>query len=80
MTEAVIWLVVWALIFLAVPILGVITFLAIGGTGAVRAKTEKGKTGSGVVGFIVAAVGALALWVTAAVSGIIQIVTIIQLL
>lgn len=80
MTEAVIWLVVWALIFLAVPTIAAITFWTVGGIGAVKGKSEKSKTGAVVVGLLLALVGGGVLWIVALVNAILQLVTVIQLL
>ena len=80
MTAAIIWLVLWALIFVAVPAIAFVTFATVGGIGAVRSKTEGGKTGSAVAGFLIALIGGAVLWVVAAINAIIQLVTVIQLL
>jgi hypothetical protein len=80
MTEAVIWLVIWALIFLAMPTVTVLTFIGLGGVGAVKAKTEKGKTRSVVAAFILVGLGGVIFWVVSAINAVIQLVTVIQLL
>lgn len=80
MTAAIIGLVIWVLIFLAVPFLSVVVFTAIGGVGALKGKTDRSRTGAVIVAFIITVLGALTLWVLSAINAIVELVTIIQLL
>ncbi len=78
MTAAIIWLVLWFLIFAAS---GVVTFILLASTGfATSGAKEKDRTKTAVIGVILSVLIGGTLAVVGLINTIIQLVTVIQLL
>ena len=79
MTAAITWLVLWALILLAVPAITLILIYVVGAGASLSSKNGKPKTAPVVVGVLLAGAAGLTLWIIAAINTINQIVSVIQL-